>query len=415
MSARPIEATPYLAGHGDPAHCTTRRIKYQGQTAMPKTKKYRILFSVAMFSGNATYYKNLHDIVSEMEDVEPTWLPIEWAPREWFAHIPPVSMNWSVKGGLVTRHRVLALERSGLRFDAALFHHQMLPIWLFDFRKRVPTVITTDATPVLHDKYAAWYEKKLLTTHPLVLKLKKRLTRSVFADAHCVLPFSDWVKRSLINDYQVPDERITVIPPGINLSFWHNGTRSADASKPVRILFVGGQFLRKGGDILARTARRPAFRNCRFDVVTQTVPAGMPENVTVHTNVEPNSMEMLGLYSKADVFVLPTRADFHSWVSLEAMAMQLPVITTDVGAMSEIVEDGASGFIIPVDDEDAFAARLEELASNAAMRRQFGARGRTIVEKKFDLRVNIEQTILYLKQAADARLNTMHRNNGATR
>jgi glycosyltransferase involved in cell wall biosynthesis len=376
---------------------------------MPEGRKYRFLFSVAMFSGNATYYKNLHDIVSGMDDIEPTWLPIEWSPQEWFVQIPPLSLNWSLKGGLVTRHRVQALERSGLVFDAALFHHQMLPIWLFGFRKRVPTIVTTDATPVLHDKYAVWYEKKLLTTHPAVISMKKHLTRSVFDDARYILPFSNWVKRSLIDDYQTPEERISVVPPGINLAFWKSAAKSADPARPLQILFVGGQFMRKGGDILVRAAGREEFKHFHFDVVTQHVPASIPDNMSVHTAIAPNSAEMIALYDKADIFVLPTRADFHSWVNLEAMAMQLPVITTDVGAMSEIVEHGKSGFIIPVDDEEAFAARLRQLASDEPMRREFGARGRAIVEEKFNLRCNVEKTIRFLKQAADQQLDDHRR------
>ncbi|MGE5314906.1 MAG: glycosyltransferase family 4 protein [Acidobacteriota bacterium] len=368
---------------------------------MSETKKYRLLFSVAMFSGNATYYKNLYDIVSSMEEIDAVWLPIEWEPKEWYARFWPLSLNWSVKGGVVTRRRVQALERSGMRFDAALFHHQMLPLWLFGFRKRVPMVITTDATPVLHDRYARWYEKKLNRAYPFIRQAKKLLTRAVFNDASFILPFSDWVKQSLIRDYGISETRIEVVPPGINLEFWNNGLRPVNASRPLRILFVGGHFLRKGGDLVLRAAQRPQFAQCRFDIVTQTALTELPPNVTVHHDIAPNSPEMIALYHDADIFVLPTRADFHSWVNLEAMAMQLPVITTDVGAMREIVEHGASGFIIPVDDEAAFAGRLFELTDNCMMRREFGLRGRKIVEERFSLRPNIERTIKYLKQAAD--------------
>lgn len=354
-----------------------------------------------MFSGNATYYKNLVDLVSAMEDIDPTWLPIEWSPPEWFARIPPASLNWSIKGGLVTHSRVQALERSGRRFDAALFHHQLLPLWLFDFRKRVPMVITTDATPVLHDNYGKWYEKRMSLKYSLLSSAKRSMTRAVFQDAHYVLPFSDWVKRSLIDDYQTPAEHIEVIPPGINLSVWNNAAKSSDSQRPLRVLFVGGHFMRKGGDMVVRAAGRKEFSNCQFDIVTQDAPMALPENVRIHTHVTANSKEMIDLYNAADVFVLPTRADFHSWVSLEAMAMHLPVITTNVGAMSEIVDDGASGFIIPVDDEDAFTDRLHRLVESEPMRARFGQCGRNRVEHKFDLHVNIEKTIQYLKRAAD--------------
>lgn len=372
---------------------------------MADKKKYRFLFSIALFSGNTTYFGNMRDIVSTMDDIEATWVPIEWNPPEWYVHVPPISFNWSVKGGLVARNRVRALEHAGKQFDAALFHHQMLPLWLFDFRKRVPTVITTDATPALHDVYGKWYNKHQSSKIWCIGRIKKYFTRSVYSDAEYILPFSDWVKTSLMEEYMVPEEKICVIPPGINFKLWNNPPdRTADAAaRQFTVLFVGGQFLRKGGDLLAAIATRPEFKDVKFNIVTQEFIGEPPPNITVYSNVQPNSELMRELYKTADVFILPTRADFHSWVSLEAMTMELPVITTDVGAMHEIVDEGKSGFIVPVDDTEAMVERLLRLRADPAMRARFGKAGRKIVEEKFDLLKNIELTIELMKKAADKR------------
>jgi glycosyltransferase involved in cell wall biosynthesis len=347
----------------------------------------------------------MREIVATMDDVDATWVPIEWNPPEWYVHLPPISFNWSVKGGLVTRQRIRALERTGKTFDAALFHHQMLPLWLFDFRKRVPTVITTDATPALHEVYGKWYNKQQSSRIWGFGRLKKYLTSAVYADADFVLPFSDWVKRSLMGVYGVPESKITVIPPGINLKIWNAPPeRTAEMKQhPFTVLFVGGQFLRKGGDLLAAIAARDEFKNARFNIVTQEYIGQPPPNITVYSNVQPNSDTMRTLYSTADVFILPTRADFHSWVSLEAMSMEVPVITTDVGAMSEIVDEGKSGYIVPVDDITAMVDRLRRLRTDPALREAFGKAGRKLVEEKFDLHRNIEKTIELMKEAADRR------------
>ena len=372
---------------------------------MADPKKYRFLFSIALFSGNSTYFGNMRDIVSTMDDIEATWVPIEWNPAEWYVRIPPISFNWSVKGGLVTRNRVRLLEQSGKRFDAALFHHQMLPLWLFDFRKRVPTIITTDATPALHEAYGKWYHKLQSSRIWGVGKVKKHFTRSVYTDAEYILPFSDWVKNSLVNEYRVAENKICVIPPGINFTLWNNAPdRAIDAaSRPFTVLFVGGQFLRKGGDLLAAIAATEEFKDVHFNFVTQEFIGQPPPNITVHQHVQPNSSIMRELYRTADVFMRPTRADFHSWVSLEAMAMELPVITTDVGAMREIVDDGKSGFIVPVNDVAAMVDRLRRLRADAGLRLAFGKAGRMIVEQKFNLHRNIEKTISLMKLAADKR------------
>jgi glycosyltransferase involved in cell wall biosynthesis len=377
---------------------------------MTTNSKYRFLFSIAMFSGNSTYYGNMRDIVSEMDDIDATWLPIEWNPYEWYVRIPPISFNWSVKGGLVTRNRVRALERAGQRYDAALFHHQMLPLWLYEFRKRVPTIITTDATPSLHEAYGKWYHKYRSSRLWGVGKLKKQMTRGVYDDAEYILPFSDWVKSSLVDEYHVTENKICVIPPGINLKVWNNPpARTMESGKhPFTVLFVGGQYLRKGGDLLTSIASLEEFKDVQFNIVTQGYIGQPLPNITVHTNVQPNSCEMRELYRTADVFILPTRADFHSWVCLEAMSMGLPVITTDVGAMHEIVADGKSGFIAPVDDTAVMVNRLLQLRDNVSLRRAFGKEGRAIVEQKFDLHRNIEKTISFMKLAADKRQQLRH-------
>src|SRR5947199_396926 len=62
-----------------------------------------------------------------------------------------------------------------------------------------------------------------------------------------------WVQRSLERDYGLPSERIEVIPPGVDLSLWQSdSSRAQQTDGTMRLLFVGGQFQRKGGPALLR-------------------------------------------------------------------------------------------------------------------------------------------------------------------
>jgi glycosyltransferase involved in cell wall biosynthesis len=85
----------------------------------------------------------------------------------------------------------------------------------------------------------------------------------------------------------------------------------------------------------------------------------------------------------SDMAVISSDHEGFPNVALEAMAARLPVVTTRVGDAPAIVEEGKTGFVVPVGDVDALAGRIVELAGAAAMRRAFGAAGRERVESSF--------------------------------
>jgi glycosyltransferase involved in cell wall biosynthesis len=164
---------------------------------------------------------------------------------------------------------------------------------------------------------------------------------------------------------------------------------------PVRILFVGGEFERKGGHVLLDTARLPEFSTFEFHVVTKSNVDDAPRNVVLHRDPGPDAIREL--YSSASVFVLPTQADFSPMALCEAMAMNVPVVATAVGAIDELVADGDNGYLVPAGDTDAFRTRLLELATSPALRHRMGARGRVAAEHNFDLETNAARIATVLR------------------
>jgi len=74
-------------------------------------------------------------------------------------------------------------------------------------------------------------------------------------------------------------------------------------------------------------------------------------------------------------------------VLMEAQAVGLPVVTTDVGGIREIVEDGVSGFVVPPGDPAALAAALGRLLDRPETWRAMGQAGRRLMEERYDVRV----------------------------
>jgi glycosyltransferase involved in cell wall biosynthesis len=86
---------------------------------------------------------------------------------------------------------------------------------------------------------------------------------------------------------------------------------------------------------------------------------------------------------RADVFCLPSTYEGFPLAILEAMAEGLPVVATRVAGVPEAVEDGASGLLVPPEDDRALAAALLALLGDAERRRAFGARGRALLAERF--------------------------------
>jgi glycosyltransferase involved in cell wall biosynthesis len=275
----------------------------------------------------------------------------------------------------------------GCACDVLVFNTQKPALFCQADMLRVPTILMTDVTPRQYDRMAAEYEHDAADA-PVVRAAKHRLNVLNFRLARAVVGWSHWVARSLVDEYGVPPARVHVIPPGVDTNAWRP-QEGAAAGGPVRLLFVGGNFERKGGALLLDVFRRLGLhRHAELHLVTRddVGAAVAAPGVTVHRGLRNNSPELHALYRSAGVFVLPTLADCFSIASIEAMACGLPVITTDVGGIGDIVEHGATGFLVPPRDGAALASALAALLADAGRRRAFGAAARERAVQQFDAR-----------------------------
>ena len=88
-----------------------------------------------------------------------------------------------------------------------------------------------------------------------------------------------------------------------------------------------------------------------------------------------------------DVFVLPSRHEGLGVAILEAMAMALPVVASDVGGIPEIVDAGRTGVLVPPEDAAALASAIAALDRDRALAHQMGAAGRARVLAEFSMEV----------------------------
>jgi L-malate glycosyltransferase len=82
--------------------------------------------------------------------------------------------------------------------------------------------------------------------------------------------------------------------------------------------------------------------------------------------------EVAPLLSVADLFLLPSAQESFGLAALEAMACEVPVVASRVGGVPEVIEDGVSGFLHPLDAIDEMAASSVKLLTDEPLRRKMG-------------------------------------------
>ncbi|MCB1985402.1 MAG: glycosyltransferase [Burkholderiales bacterium] len=117
--------------------------------------------------------------------------------------------------------------------------------------------------------------------------------------------------------------------------------------------------------------------------------------------------EILRLYKQATIFTLPCQIatdgdrDGIPNVLLEAMAMRLPVVSTNISGVPEVITEGINGYLVQPKDADALANALKKLLLNPSLCQQFGTAGRLLIEKEFSISMNLQRLISLLQQSID--------------
>lgn len=250
------------------------------------------------------------------------------------------------------------------------------------YQSEVPVVIYTDYTASLS---ALRPEAGRSPFNSLQRAEWLELERQSYARAAHVFVRSELVRRSIVQDYGIEANKLTVVGGGLNFAVLPEPASRLKNEAPV-VLFIGKEFYRKGGDVLLKAfaQARLEFPLARLLLVTQdTIPSDLPLE---HVDVLQPTWEreaIANLFCSADIFVLPSRLETWGDVLLEAMAWGLPCIGVHGDAMSEIILDGRTGILIPTTDVSALTDALIKLMGQPSLRTEMGLAGRQRVEMEF--------------------------------
>ena len=98
-----------------------------------------------------------------------------------------------------------------------------------------------------------------------------------------------------------------------------------------------------------------------------------------------------GFLASIDIFLLGSRWEGFGYVIAEAGAASLPVVAFDVSSNPEVIEEGRTGYLVPVGDVPAFATRVQALIESPDLRRTMGVAGRAAVERQFEFERTVDR------------------------
>jgi colanic acid/amylovoran biosynthesis glycosyltransferase len=214
------------------------------------------------------------------------------------------------------------------------------------------------------------------------------------------------------------EDLISVIHCGINLELFASPTRS-NHEGPLSILSVGSLIEKKGHEYLIHACQQLKAKGVGFrcTIIGKGPDAGRLKRLVCDCGLEDwvvlagarQRDDVLDAYRRSDLFVLASVVsqagdrDGIPVVLMEAMAMQIPAISTRVSGIPELVRHTDTGWLVPERDATAIADAIVHLASDDKLRDRLTHDGRALVEREFEIRSNVSRLIEVFQQVVEQR------------
>lgn len=321
----------------------------------------------------------------------------------------------AIQGGsgtdVFTRRLAAALQARGIATEITWFpsHYQLAPFLLmsasappgtsiihtnswngFAFRRTEIPLVVTEHLNVFDPLYRPYKSLAQRIYHEFFLH---GFVLASLRNASVITAVSHFTASSLSSIWPIRPAR--VIHNWIDIQTFRPGNQeSRPGQRPFQLLFAGNLSRRKGTDLLAPIMSElgPHFQ-LRFTAgLRQSKPIPMERNMISIGRITEESV-LIRAYQQCDAVLVPSRFEGFGLSALEAMACGKPVIASRSSSLPEIVEDGVTGILCPIDDIPAFAAACRKLAENPDLLHKYGEAARGRAEELFSEKAIIPQYV----------------------
>ena len=255
------------------------------------------------------------------------------------------------------------------------------------YENNIPFITYNDSNVILSSKGGKYAHGM----HYKGKNLRKTIQqeKSVYEKATMIFTMSDWLKRSLIEDFNISEEKITTVYAGTDIKI-NNDVKYYDGKT---ILFIGKNFERKGGKVLLDAFKyvKKEIKDSRLIIIGPNI------------NIDQDGVQVKGIINdkeeitkhllQASVFALPSFFEPFGIVFVEAFAFKIPCIGTNICAMPEIIEEGKGGFLVEPGDSKNLANKIIMILKDVKLAQEMGNYGYCKSQKIFNWDIIVDKIL----------------------
>jgi len=275
-------------------------------------------------------------------------------------------------------------------FDVIVAPASLIQVAFLQLETDIPVVVVEDGTFALLLNYYPQYTGLLTRS----VRRMHAVTKIGISKASALIYSSTWAAQSAIDDYHAAPQNVHVVPMGANFDDPPDREviQFKRKSAICKLLFVGVDWLRKGGEIAFETllALHQMGVSAELVVCGCVPPARFTHPaMKVFPYLDKNDPvqydKIIQLYLDANFLLLPTRNECFGIVFCEANAFGLPAITTQTGGVPEVVRNGENGFVLPLEARgDAYARLIASIYSDDTRYAQLVLSSRAAYDKRLN-------------------------------
>lgn len=276
----------------------------------------------------------------------------------------------------------------------------------FAFRREDTALVVVEHHSVFDPAYTPYRSFPQAMYHE---GLVRRFETWSFAAADAVIAVSQYTADQVAELF--PGVTVRAILNGIDTDWFTPAPDPTPRSpgEPFRLLFVGNLTARKGVDLLPKIMGElgPSF-HLRYTLGLRTR-AAFPNVPYMEPTGRLTDEEMREAYRGADALLFPTRLEGFGYAAAEAMACGTPVVATNGSSLPEVVIDGETGLLCPVDQVGSFVSAIRRLAENTGLHRTLADAGPRWAAQALSLKAMVEQYMALFESLCDKGSDTGER------